>query len=109
MEHTDFHLMYKAIRDKEIVALRNALQKFPLHKYDWEEHNEQRPRIIASPKHYDYASDYEVCRITEDLGYDCGIFLKEWDSERVIETGYAFLAFGSIDYILDKLPEISEL
>lgn len=107
MEHTDFHKMYKAIRDKEVIALRNALQKLPLHKYDWDEHNEHCPRIIASPKHYDYACDFEVYKITDNLGYDCGIYLKELESERVIETGYAFLAFGSIDYILDNLPEIS--
>jgi hypothetical protein len=43
MEHTDFYMMYKAIRDKEVV-----------------------------------------------------------------ETGYAFLEFGSIDSLLDELPEITE-
>lgn len=109
MEHTDFYKMYKEIRDKEIVALRNALQKFPLHKYDWEENNVALPRVIASPKHYDYASDYEVCKITDNLGYDCGIFLREWESDRSIETGYAYLAFGSIDHILDKLPDVEYL
>lgn len=29
--------MYKAIRDKEVVALKNALLKFPNHQYDWDE------------------------------------------------------------------------
>jgi len=48
MKHTDFHMMYKAIMNKEVVELRNALQKFPLHQYDWDEHNEHRPRITAS-------------------------------------------------------------
>lgn len=32
MKHTDFYMMYKAIRDKEVVALKNALQKFPNHQ-----------------------------------------------------------------------------
>lgn len=43
MEHTDFYMMYKAIRDKEVVALKNALQKFPNHQYDWDENDEPRP------------------------------------------------------------------
>ena len=106
MEHTDFYMMYKAIRDKEVVELKNALQKFPNHQYDWDENDEPRPRIVASPKHSDYTSDYEVCRITENLGYDCGIFIKDLESGEVVETGYAFLEFGSIDSLLDELPEI---
>lgn len=108
MKHADFHLMYKEIRDKEVVALRNALQRFPMHKYDWEKENQTLPRVIASPKHCDFASDYEVCRITDNLGYDCGIFLKDWETGRELETGFSYLAFGSIDYLLDKLPEIGE-
>lgn len=108
MEHTDFYMMYKAIRDKEVVALKNALQKFPNHQYDWDENDEPRPRIVASPKHSDYTNDYEVCRITENLGYDCGIFIKDMESGEVVETGYAFLEFGSIDSLLDELPEITE-
>ena len=108
MKHTDFYMMYKAIRDKEVVALKNALQKFPNHQYDWDENDELRPRIVASPKHSDYTSDYEVCRITENLGYDCGIFIKDLESGEVVETGYAFLEFGSIDSLLDELPEITE-
>ena len=108
MEHTDFYMMYKAIRDKEVVALKNALQKFPNHQYDWDENDEPRPRIVASPKHSDYTSDYEMCRITENLGYDCGIFIKDLESGEVVETGYAFLEFGSIDSLLDELPEITE-
>lgn len=107
MEHTDFYMMYKAIRDKEVVELKNALQKFPNYQYDWDENDEPRPRIVASPKHSDYTSDYEVCRITENLGYDCGIFIKDLESGEVVETGYAFLLeFGSIDSLLDELPEI---
>ena len=46
MEHTDFYMMYKAIRDKEVVELKNALQKFPNHQYDWDENDEPRPRIV---------------------------------------------------------------
>ena len=76
--------------------------------YDWDENDEPRPRIVASPKHSDYTSDYEVCRITENLGYDCGIFIKDFESGEVVETGYAFLEFGSIDSLLDELPEITE-
>lgn len=87
MEHTDFYMMYKAIRDKEVVALKNALQKYPNHQYDWDETDEPRPRIVASPKHSDYTNDYEVCRITENLGYDCGIFIKDLESGEVVETG----------------------
>lgn len=108
MKHTDFYMIYKAIRDKEVVELKNALQKFPNHQYDWDENDEPRPRIVASPKHSDYTSDYEVCRITENLGYDCGIFIKDLESGEVVETGYAFLEFGSIDRLLDELPEITE-
>ena len=55
-----------------------------------------------------FGSDYEVCRITENLGYDCGIFIKDLESGEVVETGYAFLEFGSIDSLLDELPEITE-
>ena len=108
MEHTDFYMMYKTIRDKEVVALKNALQEFPEHQYGWDENDGPRPRIVASPKHSDYTSDYEVCRITENLGYDCGIFIKDLESGEVVETGYAFLEFGSIDSLLDELPEITE-
>lgn len=45
---------------------------------------------------------------TENLGYDCGIFIKDLESGEVVETGYAFLEFGSIDSLLDELPEITE-
>ena len=35
-------------------------------------------------------------------------FIKDLESGEVVETGYAFLEFGSIDSLLDELPEITE-
>ena len=104
MEHTDFYMMYKAIRDKEVVALKNALQKFPNHQYDWDENDEPRPRIVASPKHSDYTSDYEVCRITENLGYDCGIFIKDLESGEITRE----FAQELIDCIWVKLNDLNK-
>lgn len=46
--------------------------------------------------------------LQKNLGYDCGIFIKDLESGEVVETGYAFLEFGSIDSLLDELPEITE-
>ena len=90
------------------MRLKMPCRNFLIIKYNWDENDEPRPRIVASPKHSDYTSDYEVCRITENLGYDCGIFIKDLESGEVVETGYAFLEFGSIDSLLDELPEITE-
>ena len=82
MEHTDFYMMYKAIRDKEVVELKNALQKFPNYQYDWDENDEPRPRIVASPKHSDYTSDYEVCRM-KILAMIVAFLLKIWKAEKL--------------------------
>ena len=34
--------------------------------------------------------------------------IKDLENGEIVETGYAFLEFGSIDSLLDELPEIVE-
>ena len=80
MEHTDFYMMYKAIRDKEVVALKNALQKFPNHQYNWDENDEPRPRIVASPK---IQAIMRCVGLQKILAMIVAFLLKIWKAEKL--------------------------
>lgn len=105
MIHEDFYKLYKEIRRKEVAALKSALQKFPQHQYEWAD-DSQKPVVVAIPKHYSFSKDYDICKVTENVDSENGIFIKDTDTNAILQVGFVALPFGSIDYILDCLPEV---
>ena len=91
MEHTDFYMMYKAIRDKEVVALKNALQKFPNHQYDWDENDEPRPRIVRVRNIVIIQAIMRCVGFQKILAMIVAFLLKIWKVEKLLKQAMLFL------------------
>lgn len=105
MKHENFYGLYKEVRNKEVAALKEALQRFPQHQYEWTD-KQTRPKVVAIPIHYSFSKDYDVCRVTDKISSDEGIFIQDTDTNAILQVGFISIPFDTIEYLIECLPEI---
>lgn len=106
MKHEDFLGQYMTIRDKEVDTINKVLSE----NFNGEYHFEEHPYVMATIPNTDSKLSSKVMAVKAPISMDCGILVlpedyAECGYDDPIEIGYADIAFGDIDGILDNLPE----
>lgn len=106
MEHEDYLSQYMSIKDKEVAAINDALQRLPNNEWQWKW--DAAPRVTASPHKWDGSDQVNVVKVKYPVSSDCGIFIQSDYDFETIEVGSLEVAFGDITAILDNMPDMKE-